>query len=152
MTAQEFASWEDADAHRYAEAMVGAGYWPPGGSYERGKDVHAKLLPQGVETPDHHFFVIESPAEPTPIGVLWLAIDRTSSPPSGFIYDLFLEQPFRGHGYGEQSMRALEEEARALGLSRLALHVFASNEPAKALYAKLGYEVKSMNLVKRLLR
>jgi GNAT superfamily N-acetyltransferase len=152
MTAQEFVAWEDDDAHRYGDAMVEAGYWPPGDSYRRGKDVHAKLLPQGVETLDQHLFVIEAPAERAPIGVLWLAIDRTSSPPSGFIYDVFIAQPFRGRGYAEQAMLALEQKARALGLLHLALHVFASNEPAKALYAKLGYEVKSMNLVKRLRR
>ena len=151
MTAPEFVVWEDDDAHRYGEAMVQAGFWPPAGSYQRAKDVHAKLLPRGVETPDQHLLVIESPAEANPIGVLWVAIDRTSSPPSGFIYDVFMEEPFRGHGYGEQAMLALEKKARELGLSELALHVFASNEPAKALYAKLGYEVQSMNLSKRLL-
>jgi RimJ/RimL family protein N-acetyltransferase len=152
MTAQEFVVWEDDDAHRYGAAMVEAGFWPPGDSYQRGKDVHAKLLPQGVETLDHHLLVIESPAEPSPIGVLWLAIDRTSPPPSGFIYDLFVGEPFRGRGYGERSMLAVEEKALELGLSQISLRVFASNEPAKALYAKLGYQVKSMNPAKRLLR
>ena len=66
MTGQEYAPFEHAAAHRYAEAMVEGGYWPPSGSYERARDVHAKLLPQGEATPDHHLFVIESPAELMP--------------------------------------------------------------------------------------
>ena len=85
MTIEEFTSYEEADAHRYAEAMVGAGYWPPVGAFERAQAVHARLLPQGLETPDHFFFVIESTADLKSMGVIWLSIDRTSSPPSGFI-------------------------------------------------------------------
>lgn len=45
-------------------------------------------------------------------------------------------------------MLALEVKARELGLASLALHVFVDNALAMALYAALGYEVRSMNMTK----
>jgi ribosomal protein S18 acetylase RimI-like enzyme len=70
--------------------------------------------------------------------------------PSGFIYDLFVEEPWRGRGLAGQAMLALEERARQLGLATLYLHVFADNPVARALYDKLGYRVTSLNMAKPL--
>jgi GNAT superfamily N-acetyltransferase len=46
----------------------------------------------------------------------------------------------RGTGLGERLMRALLDSARALGASRMQLEVIDRNEPARALYEKLGFE------------
>ncbi len=150
MTAAEHAPFEEAGARRYADLMVGAGFWPAEGALERAHALNAKLLPQGVETPDVLLLVLEAPDEPGPIGHLWLSISRDSTPPTGFIYDVFLYEPYRGRGYGKQAMRALEERARELVLARLSLHVFADNAPARRLYEGLGYDVKSLNMSKEL--
>jgi GNAT superfamily N-acetyltransferase len=61
-----------------------------------------------------------------------------------------IEEAHRGQGYGRQSMLALEEKAKGLGLRTLALHVFAHNAEARALYEGLGYEIKSLNMEKLL--
>ncbi len=45
----------------------------------------------------------------------------------------------RGQGIGEQLMRAVHEQARARGVTRLWLEVLVQNEPAVRLYEKLGY-------------
>jgi ribosomal protein S18 acetylase RimI-like enzyme len=47
----------------------------------------------------------------------------------------------RRAGLGEMLMRALHDEARALGLRRLWLEVIEANEQAFLLYEKLGYAV-----------
>jgi ribosomal protein S18 acetylase RimI-like enzyme len=150
MTSDEFTAYEDADAHRYAESMVRAGYWPAEGALARAKATHARLLPQGLETRDQLFFVIEAGESPGPIGAIWLSIDRESSPPTGFVFDLFLDESYRRQGLGRRAMLSLEEKARAMGLASLSLHVFEDNAPARALYAGLGFEVRSLNLVKHL--
>lgn len=46
---------------------------------------------------------------------------------------------YRGLGLGEAMMRAGIEWARSVGISRLKLGVFASNERALALYRKMGF-------------
>jgi len=151
MTPEEFVAYEQADAHRYAQAMVSAGYWSSDDALKRAKDTHAKLLPDGIHTKDHLFFVIHSSTDRIPVGAIWLFIDRQTKPPSGFIYDLLIHEPYRRRGFGREAMLALEEKAKGLGLGSLALHVFEENAPAKALYASLGYLVKSMNMTKALL-
>ena len=69
---------------------------------------------------------------------------------SGFIYDVFIEERFRGKGYGKSLMLLLEEKARELGLKSLALHVFGSNHVARKPYESIGYEVTNVNMSKTL--
>jgi ribosomal protein S18 acetylase RimI-like enzyme len=152
MTPEEFIPYEEADAHHYAENMVRAGFWSPEGAFNKAKDIHANLLPDGVHTRDHLFFVIEDIQNKESIGVIWLFIDRETEPPSGFIYDLLLHPQFRGRGLGKQAMLALEQKARDLRLSSLTLNVFEDNTVAKALYASLGYQIQSSNMRKVLSR
>jgi len=47
-------------------------------------------------------------------------------------------------------MLAVEEFAKSLGLESIGLHVFAHKTAAMKLYAGLGYEVTSQNMVKKL--
>ena len=58
----------------------------------------------------------------------------------GWIGGVGVVAPTRGRGIGRRLMAAVEERARALGLRRLWLEVLVQNEPALALYEKLGYE------------
>ncbi len=151
MTPEEFVPYEDADAHHYAENMVRAGFWSSDGAFNKAKNIHANLLPDGVHTNDHLFFVIEDTQTRDPIGVIWLFIDQGTQPPSGFIYDLLLHAQFRGQGMGKQAMLALEQKAKELGLASLALNVFEDNLVAKSLYTSLGYAIQSFNMRKLLL-
>ena len=151
MTPKEFVSYEDADAQTYAENMVRAGFWSSEGAFNKAKNVHANLLPDGVHTKDNLFFVIEDTQTSESIGVICLFIDRETQPPSGFIYDLLLHAQYRGRGLGKQAMLALEKKAKELGLASLALNVFEDNTVAKSLYTSLGYEVRSLSMSKTLL-
>lgn len=148
MIPEEFVSYEEADAHQYAENMVKAGFWSPKGALSKAKETHAQILPHGLYTRDHFFFMIEDAHNKNAIGVIWLFIDRQIDPPSGFIYDLLIYTPFRGKGLGRQAMLTLERKAQELGLASLTLHVFDDNAPAKALYTSLGYQVQSLNMRK----
>ena len=146
----EFAEYTQRDISRYAEENVKAGYWHEDEALEKSREVHQKLLPDGMKTKNHMFFKIEEGMKRRSIGTIWLFTDFEAAQPTGFIYDIFIEEPYRHKGYGKQAMLALEEKARELGLGRLALHVFAHNGPARALYERLGYQTKSINMSKEL--
>lgn len=150
MTPEEFVPYEEADARHYADNMVNAGFWSAEGAFDKAKGMHVNLLPDGVHTKDHLFFVIEDSPTKQSIGVIWLFIDHETEPPSGFIYDLLLYPGFRGQGLGKQAMLALEKKAMDIGLASLALNVFEDNKIAKALYASLGYHVQSSTMRKLL--
>ena len=61
-----------------------------------------------------------------------------------------VEPDRRGQGFGEEIMRACEDAARAMGLSKIGLHVFGYNEPAIQLYKKLGYVTTDLEMEKAL--
>lgn len=58
----------------------------------------------------------------------------------GFLDELFLEAPFRNRGVGRKALEYLEDQARRLGVGALHLEVTRDNEPAKRLYAGMGFE------------
>ena len=52
---------------------------------------------------------------------------------------------YRGQGIGERLARAALQKARAIGLERVELDVYASNDPAIKLYEKLGFLVEGLH-------
>ena len=70
-----------------------------------------------------------------------LSLARDPHPASEHVADLGLmvAKDHRRRGVGSALMEAAEEWARSAGVRKLELHVFPHNEPAIALYDRLGY-------------
>ena len=71
-----------------------------------------------------------------------LSISRDPHPASRHVADLGLmvSVGHRRRGAGAALMRAAEDWAASVGVSKIELHVFPHNTPALALYEKLGYQ------------
>ena len=78
----------------------------------------------------------------TPIGyvVLTFGFSLESHGRDGILDEIYIVQDYRGRGIGTQVMKAVEAEARQLGLKKLYLEVERNNHRAKSLYLKLGFE------------
>lgn len=150
MTEEEFKRFLEREIADYAQENVKAGYWSESEALDKSREKHQSLLPDGLATPNHYLFHIQNTVTGDRVGVLWLFANVTAARPSGFIYDLLIEEEFRRRGYARQAMLAVEEKARELGLGSIGLHVFAHNPSAKALYDQLGYQVRSVNMIKDL--
>jgi len=151
MTPPEFdAFWERA-IPEYAEEKVRAGNWLADGALEQAFGAFRELLPNGLATPGNHLFSIELSATGQTAGLIWLAEERSGAPPTGAIFELYVEEGFRRRGIARQAMLAIEPIARQFGLQSLRLHVFGHNAPARALYESLGYGVTNVNMAKPLM-
>ena len=53
-----------------------------------------------------------------------------------------LREGYRGRGLGERLLRATLEAARAAGLERVSLTVYARNASAIGLYRKVGFAIE----------
>ena len=109
------------------------------------------LLPEGnLNVPDQYLYNIL--ADEQKVGVLWFGIrrDRVAAVPEAYVWDIVIEASSRHQGYGKQTMLALEEEVRTLGISRISLNVFAHNTRAQNLYERLGYSTISSLMLKTL--
>lgn len=149
MTADEFRDFYEASIVDYGQEKVRAGNWSEGEALEKSRQEYRQLLPEGMNTPNNHLYAIRNDNGER-VGSLWLAVEERHGVKTGFIYQLHIDERFRRRGYAAQAMRLLEEEARALGVDTLLLHVFGHNHAAIALYRELGYETTNINMAKKL--
>jgi ribosomal protein S18 acetylase RimI-like enzyme len=148
MTENEFEIYLEKTIPEYAADKTRAGDWSEEEALERSRKSYNQLLPQGVKTENNYLFRILLEESGEKIGMIWMKHEVPR--PLGFIFDIVLDESQRGKGYGKQTMLALDEFAAGLGIEEISLHVFAHNPPAMKLYNRLGYEITSQNMTKKL--
>jgi len=150
MTSEEFASWQTKAKADYAADQIRVGNWTEENGQQKAEEQFAGYLPQGLDTENHYLsLVLDATTEET-VGHVWYAVMPGSTGPTLFIASLGIDEPYRRKGYAAAVLRTLDGEARALGTNSIRLHVFGDNTPARALYAKLGYEETNVQMVKQL--
>ena len=145
MEEEEFVVWLPRLRDEYAEDLV-RDY---GMSLDAAR-TQAVAEIDGHRSADHSVFVIE--VEREPVGHLWLVERRDAYEPTLVVYDIDVDESYRGRGYGKAAMVLAEEEARRRGLTRIALHVGARNDGARNLYRSLGFEENEVAMSKSLSR
>ncbi len=149
MTQDEYREWYDWAVEDYAKGHAAAGNWTQEQALELSRKEFAALLPEGTASPGQHLYTIVDAQDGTCVGMVWFA-ERGSDhePPHAFIYNIEIWEQRRGKGYAKAAMLALESEVRAVGLSRIALHVFGGNETAIRLYERTGYRATNILMSK----
>jgi ribosomal protein S18 acetylase RimI-like enzyme len=75
------------------------------------------------------------------VGWLWVKGSVEGLPLSAaFLYQILVKKELRRRGYGMAMLAALEEVLAASGRTELRLNVWDSNEGARRLYERAGYE------------
>jgi GNAT superfamily N-acetyltransferase len=87
----------------------------------------------------------------TPIGyvVLTLGYSLEYRGRDAFVDELYLREPYRGHGVGRKTFVFLEDACRALGVQALHLEVERSNTAAQQFYRKIGLTDQDRYLMTR---
>ena len=147
MTEPEFAAWLAQAIPAYAADKVASGQRSLQDSLALSAKEHDELLPQGLATPDNHLFMIVD-ANNVAVGMLWFAVQPKFEARVAYVYDIEVLPERRREGHAHRAFVALEDEARKLSLSGIALHVFGHNQAARALYASLGFEPTNISLFK----
>jgi GNAT superfamily N-acetyltransferase len=143
MDEAEHAAWLAGEVEAYAAERVASGE-SPAQAAEHSRRQHAELLPDGLTTAHHHFFVAR--VDGVRVGTLWIGTER----PMAFVYDVVVDEAHRRRGHGAGLMRAGARWARERGHHALGLNVFGHNHGARALYDRLGYQVTEQFLGLRL--
>jgi ribosomal protein S18 acetylase RimI-like enzyme len=149
MSQAEYEDYYKDSVRSLAEELTRAGGLSLQDALAAAQRSFASLLPDGSPsaTDQYLYSVLEGEQK---IGVLWFGIKRDRSKPEAYVWDIVIEQPHRGKGYGKQTMLALEEEVKGLGLSRISLNVFEHNVKARQLYERLNYKTTSRIMAKEL--
>lgn len=102
-------------------------------------------LPQTVNTPDNFLLCLERYEQET-IGYLWYKLLEQGA--VAFILDFVVFAEYRGLGYGQASLLALQAELVKLGVEQIKLRVAFANQQALGLYKKMGFRVTGYNMMK----
>jgi len=73
-------------------------------------------------------------------GFLYFLTNDLHPEPFGLMEDVFVEEAFRGKGYGEKITKAIIDEAQRQGCYKLICTSRFSNERAHKLYEKLSFK------------
>jgi predicted GNAT family acetyltransferase len=112
MSQPEFDLFLERSIPEYAEDKVRAGNWTEAESLERSRREFEELLPQGLNTSDNFLYTLYNDDKEA-AGMIWIKVDQTSA----FIYEVYIEEKFRGRGFGKSIMLLLEEKAREMGIT-----------------------------------
>ena len=149
MSPAAFETFMDISMLDHAQGQVEAGFWHPEEADDNMQKLRDQFLPQGQETPNHHFFTVQN-SEDELVGGLWYMLAERDGKRLVFIVDIQIYAQFRRRGYGSQAFRLLEDRVRDLGITTIALNVFEHKRGARAMYEKLGYIGEGENMVKEL--
>ncbi|MDQ0192243.1 GNAT family N-acetyltransferase [Paenibacillus wynnii] len=134
----------------YAEDKVKAGAWDEKNALKQSEEEMTRFLPKGLHTEGAYLYSIVEAVSGTQAGYIWFNVTEGRSGLEAFIYDFYVFEPFQGKGYGKQALLALDEEARAMNVTKIGLHVFGQNNRAYELYKKMGYITTDITMSKEL--
>jgi len=152
MSEEQYDAFMELSARDQLEGHVREGRWRADEAEANMARMVAQFLPQGLATPGHVFWVIEEEGSGAQVGALWVALAEEAGTRQFFVMDIQIYEPYRRRGYGTQAFQAMEETAREMGVTSIALHVFADNHPARDMYRKLGYTGTDTEMAKAISR
>lgn len=144
----EYGAWRSALVDGYARDIEVNGDTPPEAARRKAEEDTARILPDGLQTAGHGIFMAEHDGQI--VGKLWVAEREIDGRRILFVYDVEVDEPERGKGYGRAAMLLAEDEARRRGIARIELNVFGGNEVARRLYLSLGYVERAVLMGKDL--
>ena len=150
MRADEYSAWYDLEIEEYARDISEHGDTTPDAARRKAVADMAEILPDGLATTGHWVFVLE--VDGAAAGRLWLAEREIDGRKAMFIFDIEVNEAFRGRGFGRAAMHLVEREALARGRNRIELNVFGGNAVARGLDRSLGYVERSIRMAKDLER
>jgi ribosomal protein S18 acetylase RimI-like enzyme len=148
MTEDQYAAYLRTAAAEYAEQITDSGAMPAADALVKAEADFARLLPDGLATPGQHLWTAYDGDQE--VGMLWLAVTDRSDGRHAFGYDFSVREDLRRRGHGRAMIEAAERICREMGVVSLGLNVFAQNTGARALYERMGFEVTSLQMAKRL--
>lgn len=147
MRADELAAFLPRGEEGYRRQLVEFAGAADDEAREKAARDYAAVFPGGRVQDDHFALVVET-ADGRSVGYVVYALRAQGR--KAWLYELEIDEPERGRGYGREALRLFEEHARARGVLEVGLNVFAGNELARALYRRSGWREQSVWMIKSL--
>jgi ribosomal protein S18 acetylase RimI-like enzyme len=131
----------------YRSQLLGAGFSSEEASLNIEQNGKA-LFDNGVPNDDQRVFHVMD--DDVKVGSLWLSTREKRNAGEWYVYDIMIDEEYRGNGFGRSTMRVAEEFVKSQGGAILELNVFGPNAVARSLYESLGYKTMTIGMRKDL--
>jgi ribosomal protein S18 acetylase RimI-like enzyme len=148
----EFPDFLESGRIEYVRSMVEEAGMTAQAAEEKADADHASLFPGGARQPQHRIYIVEDAMSGARVGHLFWAARQPpgSTAMRAFLYELFIDEPYRGQGLGRKTLDLLEADARVEGLPGIDLNVWGGNEAARGLYRSAGFSERAVFMSKEL--
>lgn len=121
----------------YSQELVKAGIFP--GEVSALLAANEEMAQEAADSPPVFFYLIIDASRDICFGyIAYYYIDARTA----YVDAIYLDQKYRGQGFGEEILHALEKELRGEGVDTMKLYVFVHNSMALKLYKKMNYLVE----------
>ncbi|MFI5417564.1 MAG: GNAT family N-acetyltransferase [Candidatus Lutacidiplasmatales archaeon] len=148
MTAEEFRDFIDRRPLEIAASQVRLGIWEKDEAAGLARTEVAEWLPQGLDTPGHHFCVVQSEATEERVGDLWYCLRPRGRRKQLFVCWIGIDEKYRRQGHATAALHQMQAEAHSFGAYLVGLGVDADNVAALTLYTKMGFVPKNIFMTK----
>ncbi len=147
MTEKEYDLYYKTLADRYIKELLSSEASDEKSVKEMAEATIQRSLPNGYETKGQYLLNVFKDNEN--IGYVWYG-DRRGKDREAFIYDLMIYEDYRRNGFGKETIKLVEKQAKENNYETISLHVFGENEIAVKLYESLNYKPFSIHMSKEL--
>lgn len=149
MTDADYKFWSERSREAYRDDKMKANGYTREEAQRIADESLRRLLPEGLRSKDNYLYAIRH-EQGSVHGYVWFALQGSTQNREAFLYDIVIEEEFRGKGLGRETMKLLEIEVKRVGGKAIGLHVFGHNATAIHLYQSLGYRTTDLVMKKEI--
>lgn len=150
MTEGEFQMFLAYSIQEYAQNKVVKGQWNEEEAPHKAEQQYQQILPQGLQTPTHYFWMVMDQQLAKKVGIVWFALREQDGEQQALVYDVKIFEEFRSRGYVTHASQLLAKKAAELGATTVSVRIFGHNLATREMYEKLGYVVTDTSITKKL--
>ena len=141
MTNDEFENFCQWSVEDHAKELMEERQMPQEEAIMKAKEEVAQMLPNGLNTKHNYLMTIVEEDSEESAGFIWMIHEETAGKKQSFVCDFVLWESKRRKGYATETLRLAERNAVEAGCQESVLFVADSNDAARALYEKCGYQI-----------
>lgn len=141
MTNKEFENFCQWSVEDHAKELMEECQMPREEAIMKAKEEVAQMLPNGLNTEHNYLMTIVEEDSEESAGFIWTIHEETAGKKQSFVCDFAILESKRRKGYATETLHLVAKNAVEAGCQESVLFVADSNDAARALYEKCGYQI-----------
>ena len=141
MTNKEFENFCQWSVEDHAKELMEECRMSQAEAIMKAKEEVTQMLPNGLNTEHNYLMMIVEEDSEESAGFIWTIHEETAGKKQSFVCDFAIRELKRRKGYATETLHLVEKNAVEAGCQESVLFVADSNDAARALYEKCGYQI-----------